>query len=69
MILEGMTPTENTITLATYALSMTYYGFALCLALTNIIRHIIGEKRYKESGSFLGMFYVFSVGVIIARSA
>jgi hypothetical protein len=68
MILEGMTQTESTIMLATYALAMTYYGFALCLALTNFCRHIIGEKRYKESGSFLVMFYVFSVGVIIPRS-
>ncbi len=54
---------------ATYALSMTYYGFALFLAVSNISRHIIGEKRYKESGSFLALFYLFSVAVIIPRIA
>lgn len=63
-----MSKTESTIMFATYALSMAYYGFAAYLAVTNICRHIIGEKRYQESGSFLALFYVFSVGVIIPRS-
>ena len=69
MNIVPMTQAEQTIVYTTYALSMCYYTFAFLLALRNIGRHIIGEKRYKESGSFLALFYVFSIAVIIPRMA
>jgi hypothetical protein len=46
---------------------MAYYAFGLYLAVGNITRYIFGEKRYKEGGSFLALFYVFVLGVILPR--
>jgi hypothetical protein len=69
MNIKPMTQAEQKIVYSTYALSMAYYSFALLLALRNISRHIVGEKRYKESGSFLALFYMFSVAAIIPRMA
>ena len=65
-----MTAVESITVYATYALAMAYYAFAFYLAVTNIWRFIVGQKRYKESGgSFLTLFYAFSLGIIIPRAA
>jgi hypothetical protein len=62
-----MTAAESIAVYATYALSISYYAFGFYLAVSNIRRYIVGEKRYKEGGSFLALFYAFSLGVIIPR--
>ena len=52
---------------STYGLAMAYYAFAFYLASTNTIKYIIGEKRYKDHGNFLVMFYIFTFCIIITR--
>ena len=69
MLVQNMTTTESIAVYATYALSMAYYTFGFYLAISNIRRYIVGEKRYKEGGSFLALFYAFSLGIIIPRAA
>lgn len=64
-----MSNSESIALLATYAVSMAYYAFGLYLAIGNIARYIFGEKRYKEGGSFLALFYVFALGVMLPRVA
>ena len=54
---------------ATYGLTMVYYAGALLLALTNTLKFIVGEKRYKDHGNFLVMFYIFTYFIIIVRSS
>ena len=69
IVQSSMTANESIAVYATYALSMTYYAFAAYLALTNIWNYIVGQKRYKEGGgSFLSLFYAFSLGIIIPRA-
>ena len=63
-----MDGSENTIVYVTYGLSTMYYGLALYLAVTNTIKYIIGEKRYKDHGNFLVLFYVFTFCIVITRT-
>lgn len=46
---------------------MAYYAFGFYLATSNVSRYLFGEKRYKDGGSYLALFYLFTLGVIIPR--
>jgi len=65
--IEDLTPKEENIVLTTYALAMVYYLFALYLTITNTLKYIIEEKRYKNNGKLLVLFYLFTFFIIITR--
>jgi len=65
--IENLTPKEENIVLTTYALAMVYYLFALYLTITNTLKYIIEEKRYKNNGKLLVLFYLFTFFIIITR--
>ena len=65
--IDDLTPKEENIVLTTYALAMVYYLFALYLTITNTLKYIIEEKRYKNNGKLLVLFYLFTFFIIITR--
>ena len=65
--IEDLNPKEENIVLTTYALAMVYYLFALYLTITNTLKYIIEEKRYKNNGKLLVLFYLFTFFIIITR--